>query len=129
MYLVETELWGALEPTREELEDASVVLPGLRTAEGDLRFVMVADIRGGVDRGNFLAWFQGGRAFVRLDEHRDHYATDSSIRNLPDEAIRFEGDGDSFEVPFAQSVSRAQALDALEIWLTTGQMSPSLEWS
>ena len=49
MYLVETERWGATEPTREEVEDASVALAKIQAAEADLQFLVVADIRGRVD--------------------------------------------------------------------------------
>jgi hypothetical protein len=130
MYLVETERWGAAEPAREEVEDASVVLAKIQAAEADLHFLMVADIRDRVDHGNFLVWLNGDRAFVRLDEHREHYATDPLIRDRRYGVVRFgAGADDGFEVPFAESVSRKQALQALELWLRTGHRSPELEWS
>jgi len=85
MYLVEMERWGTSCSTREELENASEVLAKLRTATRDLQFLVVADIRNGVDWGNFLIWLRGDRALVRLDQHRDHHATDASIRERLDE--------------------------------------------
>jgi len=93
--------------------------------------IFVAQIEEHVDYGNFYVWRQRERAFVRLDEHCEHYASDPSCSGISDREVCFrdEEGGSFFCVPESATVASADAMAALEHWLHTGKKLPSLIWS
>ena len=78
-------------------------------------------------------WFNAQRAYMRIQEHCSHYATDP---NLPadDTKVWFcdDRDGDYislFPVPFEQTVSHAQAFEALRFWIAEQEKPAFLNWN
>jgi hypothetical protein len=102
--------------------------------ESDLpKYYSVDWIREEEDRtwsyGNFQAWFCGNRALVRLDEHREHYATSPYPPSSGPAEIEFEDWISNFNMPSTSTVSLQEASQAFVHWMTTGEMIGSLEWS
>ncbi len=92
--------------------------------------IFVAHVTNHVDYGNFYAWCNDDLAHVRLDEHREHYASDPLRASSSSPPVQFQDeDGESFEVSPSQVISRAQAMEALHCWLTSGSKLSSLSWS
>jgi hypothetical protein len=92
--------------------------------------IFVAHIINHVDHGNFYVWCNDDIAHVRLDEHREHYASDPLRASFSGAPVQFRGeDGESFQVSSPQIVSRAQATEALHCWLASGSKLSSLSWS
>jgi len=98
--------------------------------DDETSFIAIADIRGNVCWGEFLVWRSGGRALVRLGEHREHFASypDSSAVSQGDASF-LDDDGSEFHVPRANTVSVASAKEALMHWLSTGEKTSALQWS
>lgn len=84
-----------------------------------------------VSYGDFQIWLAGGRALVRLDEHREWYAIDSvwATSTAAGDTWFRDSDGTSFLAQAAKRVSRSQAFAALDYWLRTGGKLPSLTWA
>jgi hypothetical protein len=82
-----------------------------------------------VSHDDFHLWLAGSRAFLRLDGHRDWYATDPGAAPAQDgtEVELSDLDG-RFSVPFSRTLSRTQGFEALLHWLRTGEMMPGLAW-
>jgi hypothetical protein len=92
--------------------------------------IFAADIRDHIDYGNFYVWLCAGRAYVRLDEHREHYASFRDVTTIPrGEAVFFDEDGSTFSASLAATVSVASAKEALAHWLATGEATTALLWS
>src|SRR5262245_16300485 len=125
-----TDVGATLSVNRAECsgrDEALRYAAALNTRQG---LVFVAHIVGHVDHGNFYAWYNDDIAHVRLDEHREPYASDPSRPSSTDNPIGFHHeDGEIFDVPSSQVISRVQASEALSCWLATGKMLPSLSWS
>lgn len=110
-----------------EAAEASTLVSGV---DDETAVIFVADIRDRVDYGNVYVWLCAGRAYVRLDEHREHYASFRDIAAIPrGEAVFFDEDGSTFSTSLAATVSVALAKDALAHWLTTGRATTALLWS
>jgi hypothetical protein len=79
----------------------------------------------------FMVWLVGDRGRVRLDLHREWYATDPSVAcESPDAPVTFrDTDGSAFTERYAKTVSRAVALEAVWYWLRTGKLDPKLRWN
>ena len=92
--------------------------------------IYVAHIVDGVDHGNFYIWRNIDLAHVRLDEHREHYATDPSRLAIAKEVAAFiDESGTVLEISPSSVISWAQATEALMFWLRSGSKLPSLSWS
>ena len=99
-------------------------------------FVELSWGRGNLSFGEFMIWLSDERALVRLDEHREHYATDSSITyDIRQGSVTFQDVGqwgfgtEIYTQNFDQTVTKAQALAAALHWLETGEKSESLQWT
>lgn len=107
--------------------EASNVVSGV---DHETAFIYVADIRDHVDYGNFYVWRCAGRAYIRLDEHREHYGSFRDVTTIPrGEAEFFDEDGSTFSVSLAATISVASAKEALAHWLATGLATTALLWS
>lgn len=110
-----------------ETAEASTVVSGVAD---ETAVIYVADIREHVDYGNFYVWLCAGRAYVRLDEHREHYGSFRDVTTIPrGEAVFFDEDGSTFSASLAATVSVASAKEALAHWLATGRATTALLWS
>ncbi|MBB4634291.1 Imm1 family immunity protein [Longimicrobium terrae] len=109
------EAWAAAREA--EALNACVLLVGCQTRD--------------VSYGDFHVWLAGDRAFLRLDEHREWYARGSALdQSNAESPVEFRTlDGTYFSVPRADTVTRSQAFEALDSWLQTGEMPPSLHWA
>jgi len=110
-----------------EVAKAATVVSGV---DDETAVIYVADIRDHVDHGNFYLWLCAGRAYVRLDDHREHYGSYRDVTTIPrGEAVFFDEDGSTFNASLAATVSVESAQDALAHWLATGRATPALLWS
>lgn len=110
-----------------EAAEASSVVSGV---DDETAVIFVADIRDQIDYGNFYVWLCAGRAYVRLDEHREHYGSFPDVTTIPrGEAVFFDEDGATFSASLAATVSVASAKEALAHWLATGRATTALMWS
>jgi hypothetical protein len=110
-----------------EAADGSTVVFGVHD---ETAVIYVADIRDHVDYGNFYVWLCAGRAYVHLDEHREHYGYSRDVTTIPrGEAVFFDEDGSTFSASLAATVSVASAKEALAHWLATGRATSALLWS
>jgi hypothetical protein len=92
--------------------------------------IYVAHIVDQVDYGNLYIWRNNDIAYLRLDEHREHFASDLSRSLCGGEKIKFfDEDGTVFEVSSPGVIDWIQAFDALLLWLRSGAKLPSLSWS
>jgi hypothetical protein len=97
--------------------------------DSDLVLVVCA-ISDDVDQGNFILFLNSqGRARVRLDEHRDHYARQEMAfqKSQPEVFFRYE-DGSPFSVPYTDTLPQACAIAALLNWLPSQRQDPTLIW-
>ncbi|HEV3049928.1 MAG TPA: hypothetical protein VGX50_06455 [Longimicrobium sp.] len=120
--------------SRAVVNTAEEAWAAARAAEAlDACMLLVTRHEETVNWGDFYIWLAGGRASVRLDEHRDWYATDPEAMPVGDAAAETELEfGDEFGPffkPRSKTVSRAQAFEALEYYLRTREMLPSLTWT
>jgi hypothetical protein len=107
--------------------EASTVVAGV---DDETAVIFVANIRDRIDYGNFYVWLCAGRAYVRLDEHREHYASFRDATTIPlGEAIFFDEDGSRFSTSLATTVNVISAKEALAFWLATGKATTALLWS
>jgi hypothetical protein len=107
--------------TAVPVAEVSTLLRPLRNAE---RTAMMVGRRGGDD---LHVWINGDRARVRLDQHREWYATEQRSQDGPE--IEFEeAPGETFVEPFAATVSREQAWAAIDHFLAVEQPLPALVW-
>jgi hypothetical protein len=84
-----------------------------------------------ISYGDLHIWLAGDRAVVRLDEHREWYAMDdahAASAAAGDTWFR-DSEGTSFPAQNAETISRSHAFTALDYWLRTGGMLPSLTWT
>lgn len=98
---------------------------------GDESVLLVARRDATVSYGDFHIWLAGDRALVRLDEHREWFGIDAdcaATASAGDIWFR-DSDGASFPAQRAEAVARSQAFEALDYWLRTGKMLPSLNWT
>ena len=110
-----------------EAAEASTIVS---VVDDETAVIFVANIRDHIDYGNFYIWLCAGRAYVRLDEHREHYASFRDVTTIPrGEAVFFNEDGSTFSAPLAATVSVASAKEALMHWLATGRATTALLWS
>jgi hypothetical protein len=112
------------------LADAAEVSAVLAGVDDETAVIFIANIRDRIDYGNFYVWLCAGRAYVRLDEHREHYASVRDAATIPQgEVVFFDEDGATFSALLAATVSARSAKEALEHWLTTGHATTALLWS
>lgn len=127
MFIVEVAVRGGPEPNEIHVATPGEVLRLIDGAGKELKFFCVADVRSGCDWGNFMVWLGGGHARVRLDEHREHYASPPGARQGG--SVQFiDTDGSTFDIPLSECVPRNEALRAFTLWLATGKRDPLLAW-
>ena len=98
--------------------------------DDETSIIAVADVRGNVCWGEFLVWRTGGRAHVRVNEHRGYFASyPDTTAAPPGETSFLDDDGSEFHVPYANTVSVESAKEALLHWLSTGEKTSALRWS
>lgn len=108
---------------------ASEVWRAIQAVVDEEAVFFVAQIEGNVDYGNFYVWRKRDRAYVRLDEHCEHYASDPGHRGVSGREVHFRDEGgEPLCVPESATVDSTAAMAALEHWLLTGQKLPSLSW-
>lgn len=90
--------------------------------------VVVAASESEVDLGNFILWLSGERALVRLDEHREHFASSPNIDGRNSPIVFRDDDGSSFSVAVERTVARQDAVAALRFWLSSQARTASLNW-
>jgi hypothetical protein len=102
---------------------------GLLASPGPLCLEVHADTPT-IALSDFLLWLNGdGMAWVRIDEHREHYGRDPARAGLSGEVGGFpDGAGGRFAVPAPNAVAAWQASAALEHWLVGGGWWPGLAW-
>jgi hypothetical protein len=107
--------------------EAARVASGL---DDETSFIAIADIRDNTCWGELLIWCSGGRALVRLNEHREHFASYPDTSSIPQgDASFLDDDGSTFYIPLANTVSVESAEEALLHWLSTGGTTSALTWS
>jgi hypothetical protein len=112
------------------LAEAAKALTVVSRVDDETAVIFVADIRDQTDYGNFYVWLCAGRAYVRLDEHREHFGSVLDVTTIPPgEAIFYDEDGSTFIASLAATVSVASAKEALAHWLATGRATTALLWS
>ena len=81
--------------------------------------------------GEFMFWLAADRARVRLDLHREWYATDHApAADHGSAPVPFrDDDGSTFLEDPVNTVTRDAALKAFEHWFRTGGMDPGLQWA
>ncbi|MFO0863674.1 MAG: hypothetical protein U0744_03270 [Gemmataceae bacterium] len=79
---------------------------------------------------DFLVWRNAdGMAWVRIDEHCEHYGRDPARAGLTGDVGGFpDGEGGWFAVPAADAVTAEQASATLAYWLPGGAKWPGLAW-
>ena len=119
-----------LATSRTTTSDAGEAELAVRLGAREACVILVARHDGAISRGELHVWLAGGRALVRLDEHREWYATDPawSASAAPPEWEFRDSDGTSFSAPTSETVSRSQAMDVLTFWPRAGEMLPGLTW-
>jgi hypothetical protein len=87
------------------------------------------DLKKRVSYGNLILFVHAGRAFVRLLEHHESVPRDPVLERRPESLASFvEETGEMFQVPFHDTISKAQALEVLRFWLITLGRTPELRW-
>ena len=115
---------------RLAVADAAQAAAVIANLDDGAAVIFVADIRDHIDHGNFYVWWSAGQAYVRLDEHREHYARYRDTATIRQgEAMFLDEDGASFSVLPADIVSVSSAKEALVHWLLTGRATDALIWS
>jgi hypothetical protein len=120
------------QPTLQKfsLADAAEASSIVSSVDDETAVIYVADIRNHVDCGNFYVWLCAGLAYVRFDEHREHYGSFRDFTTIPHgEAKFFDEDGSTFSASRAATISVASAKEALSHWLATGRATIALLWS
>ena len=121
------------QPTQQKLSfaEAAGASACVRLVEDDVAVISIADIRDRTDYGNFYIWIYAGRALVRLDEHREHFACnqEAALDLSPEQVVFQDEDGSRFSMPVAATVNVHSAKEALLHWLATGKRSAALAWS
>ena len=110
-------------PTR--LSDANEIADLLSQLRARDFFFGMSLIDGQCDLGKFWLCTKGNDAWVRLDEHREHYGSDPKRSGCSDDSTVVL---DGARVPRRETVSRQDALAAFDFWLRTRQKINSLEW-
>jgi hypothetical protein len=77
---------------------------------------------------DFFLWVADDRARVRVDEHREWYATDPKLAPTEGTVEFADRDGSLFSVPMNETVSRQQAMVALADWLDGEEKTSLLTW-
>lgn len=81
---------------------------------------------GSTSFGDLYLWTKGERAFIELQEHREHNPVDPENEDDSEKPhITF---ADGWTVPYRETVPAAKAHDAVVFWLMTGQKDPRLIW-
>lgn len=112
------------------LADAAETSTVVAGVDDEKAVIFVANIRDRMDYGNFYVWLCAGRAYVRLDEHREHYASARDAATPPQGEVLFlDEDGSTFSALLAATVSVRSAKEALAHWLATGHATNALQWS
>ena len=118
--------------SRTVVSTAEEAWTAARAAETlDSCVLLVGQHAGNVSYGDFHVWLAGDRACVRLDEHREWYAMDAAwvAPAAAGETWFRDSDGTPFPAQAGETVSRSQAIAALDYWLRTGEKLPSLTWA
>jgi len=121
-------------PTRAKQEfsfaDAAEAAEMVLEVSDEPSFIAIADISGNTCWGELLIWQSGGRALVRLNEHREHFASYPETSSITLEEVSFlDDDGSIFQVPLSNTISVSSAKEALKHWLSTGKTIGTLIWS
>lgn len=117
--------------SRTVVGTAEEVWAAARTAEArDPCVLLVGRHEGSLSYGDFHIWLAGDRAVVRLDEHREWFAMDpAQVASTAGGDVWFRDSDGAFPAQDAETVSRPRAFEALDHWLRTGEMLPSLTWT
>lgn len=115
---------------RADVSSATEAEAMTRERADGMSYVLVARHEGEVSWGDVHLWLAGDRALVRCDEHREWYARDPAWAEVgtASDVWFIDSDGTPFPAPGAETVSRSTAFEALDHWLRTGEMLPSLVW-
>ena len=105
------------------LKQVKAFIESIQETDG---FILVADIEGNVDYGNFILGLKNDLASVQLNEHCEHFASDPNRLNCDDELVCFY---DETSIKKSDTVTREQGLDALYFWLGTREKTDRLRWS
>jgi hypothetical protein len=91
--------------------------------------LVVACVASGVDYGNFIIYLNSENlAFIRLLEHRGFFAKQPHPVSVQRQVEFVDEDGSSFAEPFQATVSKEQALEALQYWLPEQKPTSTLTW-
>jgi hypothetical protein len=116
-------------PARTEIAK-TITGPGPLLAEVDAVWRQTSG-RPDISLALLWLWYNGeGMAWVRLDEHCEHFARDPNRATIIGEVGGFpDGSGGSFAVPAAEVVTVQQAEQVLTCWLESGARWLGLEWN
>ena len=91
--------------------------------------LLVACVGDGVDYGNFIVFLNTENlAFIRLLEHCGFFAKQPHPVSVQKQVEFVSEDGSLFKVPFQATVSKMQALEALQYWLPSQKQIPIFHW-
>ncbi|WP_146009539.1 hypothetical protein [Deinococcus planocerae] len=110
-------------------ESEAEVLEAIQPVGDPPTFYAFNRVKGRLSLSFFMVWFSGDRALVRLDKHREHYATDSALGTSDADEVIFDDGTEVFTRRWDETVTREQAQAAFSHWLTTGGRLESLAWS
>ena len=83
-----------------------------------------------IDCGSLLIYLNDGQAYIRLHEHCGWIMRDPIRAEHANEATQFlDEDGKQFSMSFGNTLSRDQALNLLDCWLSTGDIPSELQKS
>lgn len=82
-----------------------------------------------IDYGNMILFASETRVFMRLLEHGDFVARDPALSGSTRDSVSFKDEqGNIFKLPLANTISKAQALRALQTWISTLSKTADLLW-
>jgi hypothetical protein len=83
-----------------------------------------------IDCGSLLIYFNDGQAYTRLHEHCGWIMRDPLRAEQAHKPTQFlDEDGKQFSISFGNTLSRAQALNLLDHWISTGDTPAELQKS
>ncbi|HLJ29061.1 MAG TPA: hypothetical protein VKY85_20290 [Candidatus Angelobacter sp.] len=82
-----------------------------------------------IDYGNMILFANETRVFMRLLEQQDFVARDPALDGPTSDSVSFKDEkGSTFTLPLVETISKAQALRALQTWLFTFSKTSELIW-
>ena len=113
-----------------DVDEREQVLLFINRNFSSLSFLLIALINNDVDYGNFIIWRNDERVSVRLDEHREHLASDPLLEYDVLLTCEFlNEDGSIFYVDYNKTVSNTHALEASYCWVNNSTKTENLTWS